>query len=231
MGVVTLVSLTAALVHMAGGWVALRLADVRGEVEQVAALGAGFLVGTALLSLVPGAVSAPGGAGALAAGFGLFLLLRALVGGRQGGEEGTGSAWTALASMGLHSLLEGVALGLALRHAGPAARLVVIGLMLHKIPEGISGAALFRTATGSTRVALFNLATAATATVAGAWLGYLGGGGALTAGGLGITAGGILYVGASELLPQALRREELPWLSLLGMMLVYVLLRAGGHTH
>ncbi|WP_374713613.1 ZIP family metal transporter [Symbiobacterium terraclitae] len=233
MGVVALVSLAAALVHVAGGWVALRLADLRGEADQVSALGAGFLLGTALLSLVPAAARTSGGAEFLALGFALFLLLRVLTGAGHHGEEGTASLWPAFAGMSLHSLIEGVALGLAVRGGGPAARLVVMGLMLHKIPEGISGAALFFTATGSPRGALSSLVLTALATVAGGVLGYLGGGATAAAGpqGLGIAAGGILYVGATELLPQVLRRRGLVWLSLVGMALVLVMLRAGGAGH
>jgi len=233
MGVITLVSLAAALVHVAGGWAALRLADLRGEVEQVSALGAGFLLGTALLSLVPEAAHASGGAEFLVVGFALFLLLRVLTGGEDHGPGGDASIWPAFVGMSLHSLIEGVALGLAVRVGGPTARLVVMGLMLHKIPEGISGAALFLSATGSSRGALASLAMTALATVAGGVLGHLGGGATAAAGpqGLGVAAGGILYVGATELLPQVLRRRGLVWLALLGMLLVGVMLRTGGAGH
>lgn len=233
MGVITLVSLAAALVHVAGGWVALRLADLRGEADQVSALGAGFLLGTALLSLVPAAARTSAGAEFLALGFGLFLLLRVLTGPAHDAHRGAASIWPAFVGMSVHSLIEGVALGLAVQAGGPAARLVVMGLMLHKIPEGISGAALFFAATGSPRGALASLVVTALATVAGGVLGYLGGGATAAAGpeGLGIAAGGILYVGATELLPQVLRRRGLVWLALLGMLLVLAMMRAGGAGH
>lgn len=234
MGVVTLISVAAALVHLVGGWLALRLSAFQGQIEQVSALGAGFLLGTALLSMVPAAMEAPGGAAAVTVGFALFLLVRMLTGDPDGHEgPGMGSAWAALGGIGLHSLMEGVALGLAVQSAGAAGRIAVTGLLLHKVPEGVSVATLFLSATGSSRLAFLSLAMTALATVVGGWGGYLGGGAALTAGApvLGIAAGGFLYVGAAELLPQVTKQRGSVWMLLAGMLLVYLMLGVGGHSH
>lgn len=236
MGAVTVISLAAALVQLVGGWLALRLSALGGQIDQVSAFGAGFLLGTALLSLLPAAAGAPGGPAAIALGFALFLLLGMVTGDAEAHDgPPAGSAWAALAGLGLHSLMEGVALGLAVQSAGAAGRLAVTGLLLHKVPEGVSAALLFLSATGSQRLAALSVLATAMATVAGGWAGFLGGGAALAAGApaLGIAAGGFLYVGAAELVPRVARRRGLVWLLLLGMLLVHLMLGpgGGGHSH
>jgi len=223
---VTLASLMAALADVAGGWLTLRLALLRGELEHLTALGAGILLGSALFLLLPPALAAPGGPGLVALGFGAFLLLRALAHPGGGGEEGlgAGSAWGIFGGMMLHSLIEGFAIALAVQVGGRAGLVTLAAICLHKVSEGFSLAAVVLSAGRSTRLALFSVALAGLATVLGGWVALLGSQVSLLSGGfvLALAAGSFLYVGAAELLPHVLHRGGSIWFILTGMLLVYL---------
>lgn len=234
MGTVTLVSVVAALADLAGGWLTLRISRAQAEMDHLIALGAGFLLGSAFLMMLPAAMGEPDGAIAVALGFAGFLLLRTTAqrlpwSGRLLRGE---SVSAALVGMLLHSFLEGVTLGLAVRAGGAIGLMALAAMLLHKVSEGFSITAVVLSGTGSERLALAASALVGAVTVVGAWAVY----GwtevaALPQGAiLGVAAGSFLYVGAAEMLPHALKRRSSPWLLFVGMLVVYLLM-GSGHQH
>lgn len=224
---VTLASLVAALADVVGGWLTLRLAALRGELEYLTALGAGILLGSALFLLLPPALAVPGGPGLVALGFGAFLLLRALTHPGSSGEEGlgAGSAWGIFGGILLHSLIEGFAIALAVQVGGRAGLVALAAMSLHKVSEGFSLAAVVLSASRSPRLSLLSVVLVGMATVVGGWAALLGSQLSLLPGGavLAVAAGSFLYVGAAELLPHVLHRGGSMWFVLTGMLLVYLL--------
>lgn len=232
---VTLVSLAAALADLVGGLFTLRFSLLRGEMEQLMALGAGFLLGSALLSMLPAAAHAPGGPVTITLGFAAFLLLR-MLSARVGPSRlalGAESAWAVFTGMLLHSLVEGVALGLAVQAGGQIGWLALLAIALHKLPEGFSLATVVLSATESARLALLAVVTIGAATVLGGWGALLWSQIALLSHGavLGVAAGSFLYVGATEMLPHVIRKGGSVWLVLAGILLVYLLMGSTGGSH
>lgn len=234
---VTLVSLVAALADVVGGWFTLRFSLLRGEMEQLMAVGAGFLLGSALLTMLPRAVHAPGGAMAVTLGFASFLVLRSLSSRLSGPRASLGaeSAWAVFMGMLLHSVVEGAALGLAVQAGGQVGWLALLAMVLHKLPEGFSLATVVLSASHSRRLAFIAVLVVGLATVLGGWGALLSAKVVLLSHGavLGVAAGSFLYVGASEMLPHLLRKGGSAWLVLAGMAMVYFLMGSAGlsHTH
>jgi zinc transporter ZupT len=231
---VTMISLFAGLGNLLGGWCLQALALSQTRMSQLMALGAGFLMGGALFTMLPIALHATGNDPTyIAVGYFGLLLLRWLLHPKQNenAEPTAESAWAALIGMVLHSLLDGAALGVAARLNTQLGIVAVVAIFLHKIPEGFSLSALVLAASRSrTQAHLANL-VAALATLAGVAIATASADiltlpqGAL----LGMAAGSFLYVGSTDMMPSVIRKQEGVWLAVIGALLVYLL--AGGHTH
>lgn len=224
--------LLAGLANVVGGWFTLTPAISRDRLQQAVALGAGFLLGGALLTMLPEAMHARGGPGYVAMGFlGLYAARRLFSTRRESGPAAE-SAWAATLGMALHSFMDGGALG-ATAQADPRAGTVAwLAVLLHKLPEGFGLAALVLSVSGSRKLAFLSTAAVGVATFAGAALAYSWAEAAQLPQGalLGLAAGSFLYVGSTEMLPSLPRRRELAWFVLAGATIVY-LLSGGGHTH
>ncbi|HYG60815.1 MAG TPA: ZIP family metal transporter [Symbiobacteriaceae bacterium] len=234
MGAVAYLWLLAGMANVVGGWFTISAAFSREQVQRVVALGAGFLLGGALLTLLPEAMHSARGPVWVTLGYlGLYGARRMLAGNREDGPA-TDTAWAATLGMALHSFFDGAALGAA-AVANARVGLIAWGAVtLHKIPEGFGLAALVLSATGSRRLAFVATAAVGVATVAGALLAYGWAEvvhlphGAL----LGIAAGSFLYVGSTEMLPSLPRRADTACLVMLGAAVVYLLSRGVvGHVH
>lgn len=237
MGAIGMMSLLAGLANVAGGWLTASAVMDRERMEQLIALGAGFLLGGALLTMLPEALGhSANGALYVAAGYlGLFVVRRAMAGRRK--ESGAGpspeAALAAVLGMGLHSFFDGAALGATVYFDHRLGLMAFLAVLLHKLPEGFSLAALVVAATGSRERAL--LATIATGlcTVGGALLAFVSADiarvdhGAL----IGLAAGSFLYVGSVDMLPSLPKRGPSTWLVLVGAALVLLLTGGQGHTH
>ncbi len=227
MATVTVLSLLAGMANLAGGWCSLWLARSRAHRTAVLALGAGFLLGGALLIMIPRAVGR-GASGPLyvAAGFFGFLLLQQValkVRGATGDDLSPEAVWAATLGMGLHSFFEGAVLALAIHVGRQVGALAAMALFLHKLPEGFTLAALVLAATGSRSRALLLSGLVGAAMLLGAGAAALWAQVAVVPTGalLGITAGVFLYVGAAEMLPAARRASQAVWLLLLGALLAH----------
>jgi ZIP family zinc transporter len=225
-----------------GGFLALRLEAYR---AFVMAFAAGALVASALMNVIPDALELLTKSGtpfhhhhlmfACSLGFLSFYLLEQTThspGSRHDSatsEIGHAGLWGA-AGIGMHSLIDGVAIGEAF-HAGVAVGwIVAVAIIVHKFADGVSTISILVSTGESTKVAQITLGLTAIAPLVG--LGVqamvpmpL----SLLALFLGWFAGVFLYLGAAALIPAAHASSESPWVpaaTLAGITFVYLVSRA-----
>lgn len=121
---------------------------VRGA-AWLAPAGAGIFAGAALLKLMPPALSTLGGLALLWAAGGLGTMMLAGTLAARSGRRWIGRA--AGLGVGLHSLVEGVAVGTGYRMSITGGIAVTVGLMVHLIPESLALWQLLGTTARSTR--------------------------------------------------------------------------------
>ena len=206
----------AALADVVGGLVLVRAKGVERYLRYFVALGAGFLMATALVEMMPESLKLNSGRPLLGpslimAGYCVVHLLEHTINAHfHFGEETHQNEFVSmhtgnsvLAGLSLHALFDGVAIGSGFLVSGWLGWLIFLAILLHKAPEGFTMASVML-ASGRSRTAAFYSAVAlAVATLAGVlviqlipgWLPY----------GLGISAGVALYVGASDLVPEVNR--------------------------
>jgi len=234
MGTFGIMSLLAGLSNVVGGLFTLTLS--RRQMQQLVALGAGFLLGSAMLTMLPEALHhSQLGPVLVAAGFlGLFAIRRMMAHSvaRPDGPS-VAAAGAALVGLSLHSFFDGAALGATAYGGGQLAFTAFLAVCLHKLPEGFSLAALFLAATGSRSRAMAATIVMGLATVAGAIIAYTWAASARIpqAEMLAVAAGSFLYVGATDLLPTLAPGRRTIWLVLVGAAMVYLLTAPLGHSH
>jgi ZIP family zinc transporter len=227
----------AGLITLAGGLLALRADAYRGLVFGFCA---GALIATALLSVVPESLELLAMEGrpeevqpvllACLAGFFLFYLLENL--GHHGEPEAgilhhshrhqTG-VWGA-AGIGVHSFLDGFAIGVAFDTGEQLGWSVAVGVLLHKLADGVSVAGVMSGTRHDPRASLAMVGLASVAPLAGALAHRVV---ALPLGALALVfgwfGGVFLYLGATSLLPAAHEAGEsrsVQLAALLGVALV-----------
>lgn len=208
-----LLGLLAALADIAGGLVLVKARGVEKYLRYFVALGAGFLMATALLEMTPESIRiSPRLAPILImAGYCVVHLLEHTINSHfHYGEETHGhdvirrhTGLSVLVGLGVHALFDGIAIGSGFVVSNWLGWLIFVAIFLHKMPEGFTMASVML-ASGRSRKAAFSSAVIlAVATMVGvlvmevapAWLPY----------GLPISAGVALYVGASDLVPEVNR--------------------------
>ncbi len=200
----------ASLATLLGGWGVVRFLQGRAQYMRIlSGVAAGYLLSVTLVRVVPECLEpALGGERNAFWVLGGYLLVHVLEHGltphfHYGEETHHASTWSgvmALIGLSLHSLMDGVAIGAALALGGNLGPLVVLGILLHRIPEGGTIASIFLVQGFGRRGALLAAATLALAALVGAsGQAFLH----LPAGPtLGLTAGLALYVASSDLLPE-----------------------------
>lgn len=188
----------------------------------VNSLAAGAMMGVAFFSLLPEAAEMCKGAMPLAlAGFVALYLVETVVVFHGGGEihyehehdhgkSHESRAWTVFAGLFLHSLVDGLVIGVGFEVDHAVGVLAAGGVILHELPEGATTFALLAKHV-SRRTALILSALVAVATPAGAAAGlaFLPGTSAPVLGGLlAVTAGTFVYVAASDLIPETHGRHS-----------------------
>ena len=208
-----LLGLLAALADVAGGLVLVRARGVERFLRYFVALGAGFLMATALVEMVPESlrISPHLGPVLVMAGYSVVHLLEHTITSHfHFGEEthhgefvSPRTVYSVLSGLGVHALFDGVAIGSGFVISNWLGWLIFLAVFLHKAPEGFTMASVVL-ASGRTReVAFYSAVALAVATLVGvlivellpAWLPY----------GLPVSAGVALYVGASDLVPEVNR--------------------------
>jgi zinc transporter ZupT len=208
-----ILGVVAALADVAGGLVLVRARGIERYLRYFVALGAGFLMATAVLEMVPESVRLSPWLGPvlIMAGYCVVHLLEHTINAHfHYGEEthhdefvSRRTGYSVLIGLSVHALFDGIAIGSGFVVSNVLGWLIFLAILLHKAPEGFTMASVMM-ASGRSRRAAFGAAVAlAVATLAGVlvmelapqWLPY----------GLPVSAGVALYVGASDLVPEVNR--------------------------
>ena len=208
-----LLGLLAALADIAGGLVLVRARGVERYLRYFLALGAGFLMSTAILEMTPESLRVNPRLGPvfIMAGYCAMHFLEHTINAHfHFGEEvhhhefiSHRTSNAVLGGLSVHALFDGVAIGSGFVVSSALGWLIFLAIFLHKAPEGFTMASVML-ASGRSRRAAFAAAVAlAVATLGGVlviqlvpqWLPY----------GLPISAGVAIYVGASDLVPEVNR--------------------------
>jgi ZIP family zinc transporter len=224
--------LAACAATAAGGALALRLA---GRIHLILGFSAGAVIGVALFDLLPEALTSGTARPApltavMGAAFMAYLAIDRVIGLAAGGTAHRGHLGAG--SLVLHSVMDGLAIGLAFQASARTAAIVTVAVLAHDLCDGVNTVNLSLTGTPDRRIARRWLAADAIAPLVGIGLSTLV---RLPAADLGPVlaafAGFFLYIGASELVPASHRRHPVAWTTaatLLGAALIWLVARAGG---
>ena len=219
-----LLGLAAAAANLAGGLMIALGAWPRRMLKYFIALGAGFMLATALLEMIPESVRLRGAAGSflsfswfgganavftiVLAGYLLVHFFEHTVAphfhfGEETHHEAVSHAhasYAALLGLMIHTFFDGVAIASGLLVSPSLGVVIFIAVFLHKIPEGFTVASLMLASGQSRRAAFLSSAVLGAATLAGVALMFLLRG--FVADALPFSAGVTLYVAASDLIPE-----------------------------
>ena len=234
---VILLSAATFVMTLLGGLLALRLQD---RLHLILGFSAGAVIGVAFFDLIPEAVDLIGanrsGGTAfviVAVGFVAYMILDRTIAPHGHKGERTERLWQRGAlgagSLSLHSLLDGVAIGLAFQVSDSVGAVVAAAVLAHDFSDGINTVGIVLGRKGGNRAALGWLVLDALAPVVGAAstllfhlgeeaLGYS----------LALFAGFFIYISASDLLPESYHDHPTVWTTattILGMATVYVVVR------
>jgi zinc transporter ZupT len=203
----------AALADVAGGLVLVRARGVERYLRYFVALGAGFLMATAVIEMAPESLrlSPTWGPVLIMAGYCAVHLLEHTINAHfhfgeetHAGEFLSGrTGYSVLGGLSVHALFDGVAIGSGFVVSNSLGWLIFLAILLHKMPEGFTMASVMLASGRSRTTAFYSAVGLAAATVAGVlvielvpeWLPY----------GLPVSAGVALYVAATDLVPEVNR--------------------------
>ena len=234
-----LLGLIAALADVAGGLVLVRARGVDRYLRYFVALGAGFLMATALLEMTPESMSLSPRLGPILimGGYCVVHLLEHTINAHfHYGEEthhdefvSAHTGYSVLGGLSVHALFDGVAIGSGFVVSNWLGWLIFLAILLHKAPEGFTMASVMLASGRSRAVAFYSAVALAAATLGGVlvielvprWTDF----------GLPISAGVALYVGASDLVPEVNREPGIRmalvfFLGVAGFLLLRLLLPA-----
>lgn len=235
-----LVSLGAFFATLIGGLFALRYKD---KLHLILGFSAGAVIGVAFFDLLPEALELAGEVwsfsvvtSTVALGFVLFMLFdRFLMNHTHGDhcEHPHHSRGTlAAGSLSFHSLLDGVAIGLAFQVSSALGAVVTLAVLTHDFSDGINTVALILKSGGERSKVFRWLFLDALAPVVGVLstlvfrvegssLGLL----------LALFCGFFLYIGASDLLPESHHAHPTHWttfMTVLGVAVLFAAVRLAG---
>lgn len=224
-----LIGLAAGISTLIGGALALKF---KSKIHLILGFSAGAVVGVALLDLLPEAFSIGGNfhdistiASVAALGFVSYMLLDRILltaTGHKGGHSGHVGA----GSLTVHSLLDGLGIGLAFQVSAELGTIVAIAVLVHDFSDGVNTVNLSLFGNGKTKVARMWLVADALAPILGILLAsFLQVPASILSLILALFAGFFLYIGASELLPDSHHRYPHMWTSImtvLGMGIIWL---------
>jgi len=233
-----IVLLSAAAASSIGGLLLCLRAWSEEALFAMISAGAGLLLAITLLDLLPHVLEGENQRMMpfVLVGFGVLFAIEMI--GKAGGELGSTGVIGVLTGFLTHAFVEGVSLAASLRMDTEVGVSVMLAMLLHKIPDGVTVACLLLAATRSRGKALWGATSLGIATIAGAcsmgaverlfppdWSPVM----------LAITTGIFLYVSASHLVPyiQHARRARLG-VYFFAAILAYMVLAAyltGNHVH
>ncbi|HYW09920.1 MAG TPA: ZIP family metal transporter [Longimicrobium sp.] len=217
MNAALLYALAAAAANLVGGILITTAAPRNPMVQRMLiAFGAGFMLATAFVAMLPHAMERPGGAIGVLVGYLLVHLTQHVVTphfhfGEETHHDEMVGRWvgiTALCGLLLHTFFDGVAIASGFGVGPWLGMLVFVAILLHKIPEGVTVASIMLASGNSRARALGAVALLGASTVLGVLLTSRMG--ALADHGLALSAGVTLYVAASNLIPEVQKGRSLP---------------------
>jgi len=203
----------AALADIVGGLVLVRAQGVERYLRYFVALGAGFLMATAVVEMAPESLKLSPRLGPvlIMVGYCVVHLLEHTINAHfHFGEEThhgefvsrhTGNS--VMAGLSVHALFDGVAIGSGFVVSAGLGMLIFLAILLHKAPEGFTMASVMLASGRSRSAALYSAIGLAAATLAGVLVIELAP--QLLPYGLPISAGVALYVAATDLVPEVNR--------------------------
>jgi len=228
-----LLGLTAALANGLGGAVIVKKNWERRYLRYFVALGAGFMLGTALLEMVPESITLAGPKAPFLMLVGYFLVHffeHTVTGHFHFGEETHTEefvlrrrGYSVLLGLVIHTYFDGIAIASGFLISGWLGWIIFLAVILHKVPEGFTASSVML-ASGSSR---------SIAWLASVHLGFATVMGVLTitvftrsiSAGLPLSAGVTLYVAASDLIPEVNKEPgiSVPLVVFLGVGLLVLL--------
>lgn len=226
------IGVAAGLATLFGGALALRL---RRQIPLILGFSAGAVIGVALFDLTPealalgGRIAAPAVVmGLIGVGFCGYMILERSLSVAAAGHSGH----LRPASLTLHSLVDGLGIGLAFQLAPAIGVVVAVAVLAHDIADGVNTVTLSLSGGGGSQRARAWLIADAVAPLVGIGLTRLF---TVDAGPLGLAiavfAGFFLYIGASELAPASYRawpRVGASLATLGGMAAIWLVVRLAG---
>ena len=223
----------AVVTTMAGGYLAIRMSH---SLPTVIALSGGIVVAVALFDVLPEAIDLLPGhprviAALMGAGFLTFFLFERVLVLHHRDEASDARAHHQVGTLGAlglsaHSFVDGLAIGFAFGADTSTGVLVLVAVLAHDFADGLNTVSFVLNQSQDRRHALRWLAIDAVAPLFGATVGVLVNVSEATLGHLlSFYAGFFLYMGATDLLPEA--HEHASWgrvaLTLLGFAAIFLL--------
>ena len=204
-----------------GGFFALRFKD---RLHLILGFSAGAVIGAAFFNLLPEALllsRSPKITTIVALGFIIYMILDRFILLHSHEERGSLGA----GSLSIHSLLDGIGIGIAFQVSASIGLIVAIAVLIHDFSDGINTVNMILKNGGEKKKAVKWLLVDAVAPVVGiiSTLFFT-----LSESSLGIIlalfAGFFLYIGASDLLPESHHNHPTIWTTvstILGMLVIY----------
>ncbi|MGB0034307.1 MAG: ZIP family metal transporter [Candidatus Acidiferrales bacterium] len=211
-GLAVLLGLTAAAANLLGGVLVAHRQWSRVFLKYFIALGAGFMLATALVEMIPESLKLrPNPEVVLLLVLGGYFIVHffehTVAPHFHFGEEThhkeishAHASYAALLGLVIHTFFDGVAIASGLLVSTWLGGVIFMAIFLHKLPEGFTIASLMLASGQSRRVAFLSSAILGAATVLGVGLMFLLRGAVADA--LPFSAGVTLYVAASDLIPE-----------------------------
>lgn len=227
----------AGLADCLGGLLLVRRSPSMRALRYFVALGAGFMLGAALLEMVPESLSINPhwGAPLLLAGYlGVHFVQHTLVPHFHFGEEthhdhflSKKDTYSVLLGLATHTFFDGIAIGSGFALSTWLGWVLFLAVFLHKFPEGLTVASVMLAGGQSRRAALYSALFLGAMTVLGVFVINLEPG--WVKAGLPLSAGVTVYVSATDLVPEVNREPGIRMaLVFFAGVLVFLLLRMIG---
>ncbi len=226
--------LIAGLADFLGGLLLVRRSPSMRALRYFVALGAGFMLGAALLEMVPESlkINPHWAAPLLLVGYcGVQFLQQTLVPHFHFGEETHGhhflsrkNTYSVLLGLSTHTFFDGIAIGSGFVLSTWLGWVIFLAVFLHKLPEGLTVASVMLAGGQSRRAAVYSALFLGAMTVLGV-LAISAKPGWVKAG-LPLSAGVTLYVAATDLVPEVNREPGVRMaMVFFGGVLLFLLLR------
>lgn len=202
--------------------------------EILLALGAGFILALVFLNLIPASYQTLGESAALYMLIGFSILHffeHTVVGHLHFGEETHShvmvsrvASLSAVGGLFIHAFFDGFSISIGMQFNFLLGLLIFIAILLHKIPEGLTIASIMMSASYPRKKVLFAIFGIGLSTLVGVAIALLFSNvdAKFTGIALSISAGTIVYVGASDLIPEINKsKDRIPPLVVFGGIVLY----------